>query len=370
MRRLQGDFRILWVNSIGTRGMQLNSFTVRRVVEKVKNWRRGLHQVADQMWVLDLPMLPGAGRPLVRRINGRLIAWRLNRVLRRLKMIEPVVLSTLPYVPRMLAGVPYRALVYNVTDDYSQWPGADRDAMLEADREITARADLVLPCSRSLAARYQHARRCEYFPHGVDIDHFQSTGRIDEIPPELDALPRPRLGFFGLIYEKIDFELLKQVARHFSDASVVMVGPVDYCDAEFDALSNVHFVGRRAYDELPRWLAGLDVLLLPYISSDPMIQQSNPLKARECLASGKPTVSIDLPEVRLLAPHVRIGESADEYIEQIEAALREPADSPAVAARQAAVAGDDWNRRAARLRDWIFELLAQPRTGRRKDGEA
>lgn len=358
VRRLQNDFRILWVNSIGTRTVQASSFTVRRMVEKLNNWRRGLQQVADQMWVLDVPMLPAVGSPLVRGVNERLIAWRLNRVLRQLQMTEPVVLTTLPYVLWMLADVPRHALIYNVTDDYSQWPHADRAALLAADREMATAADLVLPCSRALLASYAAAPRCEYFPHGVDYSHFAETQHVREIPPALAALPGPRIGFFGLIYEKLDFELLTRVARRFPQASLVMLGPVDYCPREFESLANVHFLGKQPYEQLPRWLAGLDVLLLPYKSTDAMIQQSNPLKARECLASGKPTVSIDLPEVRLLLPHVRIGATAEEFLAQIEAALDEPADSPAVAARQAAVADDRWERRAEQLREAILRVAA------------
>ena len=359
VRRLQSDFRILWVNSIGTRSVQVNGFTARRVLEKLNNWRRGLQQVADEMWVLDLPMLPGIGSPLVRSVNERLIAWRLNTVLRRLNMLEPVVLTTLPYVLWMLSGVPRRALIYNVTDDYSQWPQADRAALMAADREMAQAADLVLPCSRALMASYETAQRCEYFPHGVDYTHFAQTQQMREIPPQLAVLPGPRIGFFGLIYEKLDFELLTHVARRFSQASLVMLGPVDYCPREFESLPNVHFMGKQPYEGLPRWLAGLDVLLLPYKSTDAMIQQSNPLKARECLASGKPTVSIDLPEVRLLLPHVRMGTTVDEYLAQIEAALAEPADSPAVAARQVAVTDDRWERRTEQLREAIFRVAAE-----------
>ncbi|MBV8575052.1 MAG: hypothetical protein JOZ58_08435, partial [Acetobacteraceae bacterium] len=116
-------------------------------------------------------------------------------------------------------------------------------------------------------------------------------------------------------------------------------------------------LGARPYAELPRYLAGLDVLLLPY-RDDPMIRQSGPLKLRECLAAGKPTVSVDVPEVRALEPHVRVAADHAAFLRHVRAALDEPPDAPHAAARQAAVADDGWDRRAEVLRHYLHALGA------------
>jgi glycosyltransferase involved in cell wall biosynthesis len=352
-RRLRDDFRILWVNTIGTRRPQLNSFTVRRVLEKLSNWRRGLQQVDDQMWVLDLPMLPSFGR-LTQNLNRQLAVRQLSATIQKLGMQHPIVLTTLPYLLNLVGKIPHKAIVYYVTDDYSHWPGADRDALLKADAVLAEQADLVLPVSQALLARYAHSRWCEYLPHGVDWNHFSSCQQ--QVPPApLVNLPKPRIGFFGLIYEKLDAVLLSDVARHFHQGSLVMIGPVDYCEPGFASLPNVHLLGRQPYEQLPAWISGLDVLMLPYVD-DEMIRQSGPLKLRECLATGKPTVSVDVPEVRSLQPHVRIGKSPADFIRQLEHALS--GESPEVIlARQQAVRDDDWDGRARRLRNWLDQLM-------------
>jgi glycosyltransferase involved in cell wall biosynthesis len=355
VRRLANDWRILWVNTIGTRQVRVDGFTFRRGIEKIQSWRRALRQVSDQMWVLSPPMLPASGGAAGKRINRWLVTQRIRSTVRRLEFSQPLVLTTLPYTAWLLGDVGQRGLVYYCTDDYSFWPGADREMLQAAEREISRRADLVLAASHKLADLHAGAARCEYFPHAVDFDHFASAASVTSLPEPLRKLPAPRIGFFGLIYEKLDFHLLRLLAESLPQASLVFIGPVDYCPEDFTRLPNVHFVGKQPYEELPSWIAGLDVLLMPYVN-DEMIRQSNPLKLRECLATGKPTISIDIPEVRCLQPHVQIARTPGEYLEAVRRAIGEPESASVVAARQQAVEHDSWDRRAARLQEVLTAL--------------
>jgi glycosyltransferase involved in cell wall biosynthesis len=354
VRRLCADFRVLWVNTIGTRQVKADSLTLKRGVEKLQNWMRGLQQVGPRMWVIDLPMLPGLSNRLLREANRVLVTTYLKRTLARLRMTRPTVLTTLPYMDWLIRGLRHEALVYYCTDDYSHWPSADRETLMRADREFSKRADLILAASRALVASHEHTRRCRYFPHGVDFTHFASTPQAPAAS-DLAALPQPRIGFFGLIYEKLNFDLLAALAHRFPQGSLVMIGPVAVCPPEFARLPNVHLLGPRPYEELPRYLAGLDVLLMPYVN-DEMIRQSGPLKLRECLASGRPTVSIDIPDVRAYQPHVRIGATGEEFVEQVRQAIEESSSPERVPARQLAVAAEGWEQRAAVLRTYLAEL--------------
>jgi len=355
VRRLRDHYRVLWVNSIGTRQVRANALTLRRGIEKLGNWRRGVDQVGDNMWVADLPMLPGLGNRVIRSINGRLVSAQLARILGRLGMAPPLVLTTLPYTAWLIRNLRRRGLVYYCTDDYSHWPSADGAALRQADRELSAASGLILAASRALLEGHGEYGRCRYFPHGVDRDHFASASSPGPVPPDLDRIPSPRIGFFGLVYEKIDFELLRQLAGRFGGASLVMIGPVACGRAELAGLPNVHFLGARPYEELPRYISGLDVLLLPYVD-DPMIRQSGPLKLRECLATGKPTVSVDVPEVRVFRPHVRVAAGREDFLRLVGDALDEPGDSPLREARRRAVEQDGWDRRADALRAHLSEI--------------
>jgi glycosyltransferase involved in cell wall biosynthesis len=366
IRRLRHDHPILWVNTIGTRRVAANAVTIRRVMEKVRGWRNGLTRVGDRMWVVDLPMLPGLGNPLLFRLNRGLVTRRLRGILGGLRMSEPVLLTTLPYVHGLTRDLPRRATIYYCTDDYSHWPGADRAMLQRWDRELARHADLLLPVSRSLHSRHESTGRCRYFPHGVDLEHFARAAdpaASADLPPEIRHLPGPRIGFFGLIYEKLDFELLAAVARSNPAGSLILIGSVVHCPEGFAELPNVHLLGPRPYEELPTYLAGLDALLLPYLADDPMIRQSSPLKLRECLATGKPTISVDVPEVHSLRPHVRVAADRGDFIAQMWEALRGASDPEAAESRRRAVAADSWDSRAAELRRVIQEYATRPDDG-------
>ena len=358
IRRLRGDFRILWVNTVGTRRVRADALTLRRGMEKLRNWRKGLGRAGDRMWVVDLPMIPSLENRLALALNSRLVSWRLRRLIASLEMEEPLLLTTLPYIGWLTSGLRCRATIYYCTDDYSHWPSADRETLRRADRELSRDADLILSASFALHERHDGSGRSRYFPHGVDHAHFASAQAVQSIPDDLVNLPAPRIGFFGLIYEKLDFELIAALAAAFPRASIVMIGSVANCPDWFGRLSNVHMIGPRTYDELPRYISGLDVLLLPYLADDPMIRLSGPLKLRECLASGKPTVSVDVPEVRGLQPHVRVASSRESFLDHVREALEEPSDSDRVGARQRAVEQDDWDRRSELLRSYLEGLAS------------
>lgn len=360
VRRLRDEYRVLWANTIGTRSPKADGFTLRRGIEKLNQWRRGLQQETPTMAVLDLPMLPRVGGRVAEAANRTLVGTRLRMALRQCGMSRPVVLTTLPFVANLVRSVPQSGLVYYCTDDFSHWPGAERESLLAAERETLAQADLVLAVSRALEERLKAAApnsaRVHYLLHGVDCAHFEQTQHAVSAAP-VARLSGPRIGYFGLIYEKLDFELLTAVAKQWSTGSLVMIGPVDSCPDEFRRLPNVHLMGAQRYEDLPAWLAGLDVLLLPYVR-DEMIRQSSPLKLRECLAAGKPTVSVDIAEVRRFAPHVRVASSRDEFVAAVRQAL-EPQSASAARERQLAVACDDWNCRAVELRQLIESLPAR-----------
>lgn len=354
VRRLNHDYRVVWANTIGTRCVKVDGFSLRRGVEKLKGWHKGLRRVSDQMWVVDLPMLPAVGRGASQIVNERLVGWRLQSIMRRLRLSPPIVVTTIPHMARLSRRLPRRALVYYCTDDFSRWPDANAEAMRQAERDVLAEADLVLGVSRALVNRLGASTSCGYLPHGVDLRHFGSAGAL---PPHerLAALPGRKIGFFGLVYEKLDFDLLRSVAEAFPHDTLAMIGPVAHCPDSFRHLPNVFFAGQQPYDDLPGWLSGLNILLMPYVD-DAMIGQSSPLKLRECLATGKPTVCVDIPEARLFEPHVRIARTREQFLDHVRDALNEGTAPDLAQARQAAVAADDWDCRAAQLSDLLRHL--------------
>lgn len=346
IKRIRSRYKVLWVNTIGTRSPKANAFTLFRGMEKIRNWTSPLKKVSENMWVLDCPMLPWIGNRTARMINRRFVTRLIKKAIKRGGMESPVVISTLPHVSWLLGDVGEAGLIYYCTDDYSHWPEADRDSLLEAEKELQERSDLVLAVSDRLMERNQgfHSR---FFPHAVDYDHFASAACVAPAD-ELSQYKQPRIGFFGLIYEKLNFQMLKRIAVENQEVSLLMMGPIDYCPEEFSRLPNVHLTGKLPYEELPRWLAGLDLLLMPYVR-DEMILQSSPLKLKECLATGIPTICVDIPEARKYESYLSVAESEDHFTELVTKQLSEPESKDLRGERQESIKRDTWDHRADEL---------------------
>jgi UDP-galactopyranose mutase len=189
------------------------------------------------------------------------------------------------------------AVVYDCMDELSAFKGAD-PALLSREKELFANADVVFTGGHSLyeAKRGRHAN-VYLLPSSVDVHHFRRAREEQLDPPDQANLPHPRLGFCGVIDERMDLGLLEGVARARPDWQLVLVGPVAKLEeAELPRLPNIHYLGSKTYDRLPAYLAGWDVALLPFARND-ATRFISPTKTPEYLAAGRPVVSTSIEDV-------------------------------------------------------------------------
>jgi UDP-galactopyranose mutase len=161
-----------------------------------------------------------------------------------------------------------RAVVYDCMDELSAFKGAS-PVLKEREAELFKRADLVFTGGQSLyeAKRTQH-QNVYAFPSSIDAPHFAQARSIKTDPADQADIPRPRLGFFGVIDERMDLELLERVAEARPEWQLVIIGPVVKIDPEsLPRRSNIHYLGGKSYTELPAYLSGWDVALLPFARS-------------------------------------------------------------------------------------------------------
>jgi UDP-galactopyranose mutase len=221
-----------------------------------------------------------------------------------------------------------RAVVYDCMDELSAFAGAPA-AMREREQELLARADVVFTGGQTLYESKRHSHpNVHVFPSSVDVDHF-ARGRVKQPDPDDQAyIPHPRLGFFGVVDERMDFDLLLQLSAARPDWHLVIVGPVVKIDPSvLPVAANIHYLGPKQYDELPSYLAGWDVALLLFARND-ATRFISPTKTPEYLAAGKPVVSTSIRDV--VRPYgvqglARIADQADEFETAVEAALAEDA---------------------------------------------
>ena len=221
-----------------------------------------------------------------------------------------------------------RAVVYDCMDELSAFAGAPA-SMRKREQELLTRADVVFTGGQTLFESKRHSHSNVFaFPSSVDVDHFARARASQPDPDDQTHIPRPRLGFFGVIDERMDLELLRDVAAARRDWHLVMVGPVVKIDpSSLPKAANLHYLGPKQYDELPSYLAGWDAALLPFARND-ATRYISPTKTPEYLAAGKPVVSTSIRDVVRpygVAGLARIADDPADFVAAVEAALAEPA---------------------------------------------
>ena len=222
------------------------------------------------------------------------------------------------------------------------------------------RADLVLTGGRSLyeAKRSLHGNVHEC-PSSVDVAHFARARTAVRDPSDQLDIARPRIGFFGVIDERLDRDLLAGVAERRPDWHFVMVGPVAKIrPADLPACKNIHYLGPKAYADLPNYIAGWDVAMLPFARND-ATRFISPTKTPEYLAAGKPVVSTSISDV--VRPYgderlARIADTPDDFVDAIRAALAERT-ADWLPQADAFLAGTSWDATWAAIADRVRAVV-------------
>jgi glycosyltransferase involved in cell wall biosynthesis len=353
MRLLARENRVLWVNSLGNRPPRASGYDAQRVVKKLRAAARGLRQVEPNIHVLAPLYLPAYGTEAVRSVNRLVIRYQVLRAMRQLGIRRPVTWAFLPAAAAVAGTLDEDLVLYHVVDEFSAFSDASAHVG-ELERRLLARADLVIASSeRLLASKSRVNPRTVLVRHGVDHAHFaRALDAATPVPADLARLPRPVIGFIGLLADWIDLELVRAVADANPCASVVLIGAAVTPLAALRGAPNVHVLGRRPYVELPGYCRGFDVALTPFRVNE-LALAANPLKAREYVAAGLPNVCTDLPELRAI-PGCRVARTRDEFLGEVRLAL---ADGGPSRARSELVRGEAWEARLDVIRRHVTALL-------------
>lgn len=214
--------------------------------------------------------------------------------------------------------------IYDCMDELSLFKGAPAK-LQELEKELISRADLIFTGGQTLYESKRNGHDNVYlFPSSIDAPHFERARKKQADLEDQGNIPHPRLGFFGVIDERMDLELLGKLAEAHPDWHLVMLGPVVKMEQEsLPKLSNIHYLGMKTYEQLPQYLASWDVALLPFALND-STRFISPTKIPEYLAGGKPVVSTPIRDV--INPYgkqnlVSIAATAEEFVQAIEQLL-------------------------------------------------
>jgi glycosyltransferase involved in cell wall biosynthesis len=228
--------------------------------------------------------------------------------------------------PAMLGAFDERGVVYDCMDELAKFRFAPSD-LSDRERLLLDNADVVFTGGHKLyLAKSRYHDNVHFFGCGVDAAHYaQARSGATLVPDDVAGLPRPVFGYFGVIDERLDYELLAALAAANPDASLVMVGPVVKVDPrELPRAANIHWLGQRDYRDLPRYVKAFDVCLMPFALNE-ATEYINPTKTLEYMAAAKPIVSTPVPDVvHNFIPVVRVARSAEEFVAAAHAAAAAP----------------------------------------------
>ena len=353
MRLLAKDNRILWVNSIGLRTPTLSTYDAGRILKKLTAVATRVREVEPNIFVLN-PLAIPTQKPMAKAINRRILRFQVRSAMRALGMRRPVNWIFNPAAAIVARALDEELLIYHCVDEYTAFDGVSSAALAELEHGLLRKADIVIVSAEKLYETKSAVNpRTVLVRHGVDFNHFRKALSLStEIPREIADLPRPVIGYFGLIAtDWVDVRLLVHVARSFPDASLVMLGNVTMDVSELARLPNVRLLGRKPYETLPNYCKGFDVALIPFPINQVTLH-SNPLKAREYLAAGLPVVSTAIPEVRAL-PTCQVADSHDSFVAEIKNALHERGPK---AWRSDTVRAEGWDARLEEIRQHLSRL--------------
>jgi glycosyltransferase involved in cell wall biosynthesis len=345
MRILARNNRVLWVNSIGYRTPSVNKADLSRIWKKLLAAREPVREVERNIFVLNPLAIPVYGMSAVRSLNRAWLRSQVTRAMRRLGFQRTINWVFNPAASVIAGTLGEETLIYQCVDEYSEFSGVNARAMLELEEQLLKKADLVLVSAELLLqSKGKFNPNTFMVRHGVDFTHFRKAlDPATVVPPEIANLPRPIVGFFGLIADWVDTDLMAQIAKRYPHGSLVVLGKAT-TDTSCLNLPNVHLLGRKPYADLPAYCKGFDVAINPF-RINTLTLNANPLKVREYLAAGLPVVATDIPEVAVLGM-CRIGTNHEHFLREVDDALATPGPQREISER---VRSESWDSRVAEI---------------------
>lgn len=266
-----------------------------------------------------------------------------------------------------------KLVVYDCMDELSAFKFAP-PALTENEKILMQKADVVFTGGYSIYEAKKDKHHNIYpFPSSIDKEHFGTARTIKTDPADQASIPHPRFGFFGVLDERFDIDLIEQAAKARPDWQFVLIGPVVKIDpATLPRYANIHYLGGKTYKELPQYLAGWDVAVIPFAMND-STKYISPTKTPEYLAAGKPVISTPIRDV--VSPYgdnklVHIAANAEEFVKHGDAILKKKQKKAWLTKVDAFLAGNSWDRTWSQMAKHIEnKLIPQSSIGQTTEKE-
>ncbi|MGF1693833.1 glycosyltransferase [Photobacterium kagoshimensis] len=363
--QLMQSYPVTWVNSIGLRQPSINRRDIVRIKEKLlakfsaKNPSvdspansQENHQQTTPSHIIQPLVWPLAQHAWLKIFNQLSLQRQLPK-----KRYQRVIWTALPSAIDLLPICDSDLVIYYCGDDFSALAGVDHHATATAEQRLVLRADLVFACSPMLQAKLQQLSPHNpviLLPHGVSLSQFATP---QAAPADIN-LQQTSIGFYGSIDQWLDQALLKALATQRPRINFYLLGPINADVSTLASLNNVYFLPTQPHEQLARYLQHWDMAILPF-KNTPQIQACNPLKLREYLAAGCPTISSDFPATQPYRSVIKTATTTEQWLQAIDHYSlwgQTERNQYQTQARQL-IAAETWQARAKEVTDRIYHQL-------------
>ncbi len=362
MRLLADRNRILYVNALGSRDISFKLSQCSFYLKRIQRQFQATKTVTGNTTVCNPFIVPFVYSKLATQINRVLLRAQFKSLLRKINYQNYILWVGTPTASSFLDLFDPCLTIYNPVDRYHAFEFVNGDKIRSYEKQISSRANAIICTSDAIRSDMSAFNNYAYtVTHGVDVDHFYSALSQDLKLEDIDNLPKPIIGYFGGLSERVDYQLIRKVACRYPEASIVLIGKKLSSLAELDGLKNVHILGFRDFTLLPHYMKRFSVCLIPYHVNE-LMEAVDPIKLREYLCQGKPVVSVNLPEVRKLGDLVYVGNDEAEFVEMVGKALEEK--SPALEAARIKLAREsEWPVKMAEIAKIVNDAFVRKNQG-------
>ena len=357
--------RVLYVESLGSRTPNLSRPHLGRIARRIRRWLQGPKRPAGlpkecNILVYSPVIIPVYHWRWIRRINFYILRLGLRRLIRRLKLNNPILWFYLPTAADLIGELNEKFCLYHCVDDFSTYPGTRSRMFRQLEDKLFTRANAVFLSNRLLWEKRKALNKNSYYlAHAVRFkDYQQEFSKAKPLPADIAGLKRPIVAMIGEVAGWIDWGFLTYAARAHPDWSMVILGPIAY-DARLpqaQAVSNIYLLGPKPYCRLPDYYRAIDVCVVSFRLNE-HVKYCTPTRFYEHLAAGKPVVSTDFPAAREFPEQfVKRAKTKEEFARLIKQSIDEDNTEMALGRKQLA-RENTWGHRAEYISEIISSMI-------------
>lgn len=330
---------------------------LKRDFGRIFRWLNGPRKIEDNLYVATLPLVIPFFQMLktINKFNNWFILKLLRYWIKKFGFRNFILWTYNPHSESLIKRLGEKLTIYECVDELSASKGLVRASVIRCfERELIKKVNLVIVTHENLyKSKKTMAKNICLIPNAAEVEHFRKVSLPEiAIAPEMMKIPKPIIGFLGNIEYWIDLDLIRYIALSKPNWSIVLIGPIGGRFVEIKKInnfSNVYLLGKKDYASLPSYLKAWDVCINPYIINE-IAMNCSPLKLYEYLASGKPVVSVDMPEARKFNKLIKIASDYESFVDMIQYILDNlPEDASKINDRINVAKNHSWDNRFSEL---------------------